>query len=251
MIRAILCGCSGAMGKAITTAAEKDPNINIVCGIDRRPIDADFLVVKDFSKIECTADVIIDFSHPSLLDDELAYCQSHGLPVLLATTGYDSTQIQKINQASEKIAIFRTANMSLGINLMDMLCRQAAKLLGDGFDIEIIEKHHNQKVDAPSGTALMLADGINEATGNDYTYQFDRHAKRQKRDPKEIGISSIRGGSIVGEHTVLFAGSGEMLEIKHTAFSKDVFAVGALKAASWIADKPAGIYNMKDLIEKN
>ncbi len=249
MIKVVLSGCNGAMGRTITDAVGNFENLQIICGFDRESREAPYPIVSDFNNIDETPDVIIDFSHPSVLAGELEYCVQNNVPVVLASTGYSAAQIEEIKSAAEKIPVFYTANMSLGVNLMNALCQQAAKILGDSFDIEIIEKHHNQKVDAPSGTALLLADGINAAMDERYTYEFDRHSKRKKREKNEIGISAVRGGTIVGEHTVLFAGNNECFEIKHTAFSKTVFANGALNAATWLVDQPAGLYDMKNFLK--
>lgn len=248
MIKVVLSGCNGAMGKTITEAAGNFNDIEIVVGFDKAKSDTPYPVVSDFEMIDQDVDVVIDFSHPSVLENELSFCLKNKIPVVLASTGYSTEQIKQIKAAAEKIPVFYTANMSLGVNLMDALCRQAAKVLSHQFDIEIIEKHHNQKVDAPSGTALLLADGMNEVLDNEFTYAFDRHSRRKKRDNKEIGISSLRGGTIVGEHSVIFAGNNECLEIKHTAFSKTVFANGALNAALWLTHQSAGLYDMKNFL---
>ncbi len=248
MIKAVLSGCNGAMGKTITEAIENFENMQVVCGFDKEIKDAPYPIVTDFSDLTVEADVVIDFSHPSVLESELKFCLHKKIPLVLASTGFSVQQIEMIEEASKSIPIFYTANMSLGVNLMDALCRQAAKVLSPQFDIEIIEAHHNQKVDAPSGTALLLADGINEALEEPYNFEFDRHSKRKKREKKEIGISSVRGGTIVGEHTVLFAGNNECIEIKHTAFSKTVFANGALNAAMWLVNQPVGLYDMKNFL---
>ncbi len=248
MIKVVLSGCNGAMGKTITEAAGNFNNLEITVGFDKTTSNAPYPVISDFNDIHETVDVIIDFSHPSVLNSELSFCLKNKVPVVLASTGYSTEQINQIKEAAKQIPIFYTANMSLGVNLMDALCQQAAKVLFDQFDIEIIEKHHNQKVDAPSGTALLLADGMNQALNNRYTYAYDRHSRRKKRDKNEIGISSLRGGTIVGEHSVIFAGNNECLEIKHTAFSKTVFANGALNAALWLTKQPAGLYDMKNFL---
>lgn len=249
MIKAVLSGCAGAMGKNVAAAAGSYDTIKIICGYDKEKINADFPVVTDFNDIKIIPDIVIDFSHPSVLNNELSFCIEHHIPLLLATTGYNSEQISEIKKAAKQIPIFFTANMSLGVNLMNALCAKAAPILSDRFDIEIIEKHHNQKVDAPSGTALLLADTINSALECEYSYEFDRHSKRKKRNKKEIGISSVRAGGIVGEHTVLFADENECLEIKHTAFSKSVFATGALNAACWLVLQQPGLYDMKNFLE--
>lgn len=249
MVKVVLSGCNGAMGQTIAEAVGNFENIEIVCGFDKVSKQSPFPIVTDFADVDTNANVVIDFSHPSVLESELKFCVEHNIPVVLASTGYTAEQIEQIKEASKSIPVFYTANMSLGINLMDALCGQAAKILSPHFDIEIIEAHHNQKVDAPSGTALLLANGINDALDERYNYEFDRHSKRKKREKKEIGISSIRGGTIVGEHTVLFAGNNECIEIKHTAFSKTVFANGALNAASWLINQPAGLYDMKNFLK--
>jgi len=250
MIKAVLSGCNGAMGRTITEAVGGFENINIVYGFDKESKEAPYPIVSNFDDIKENVDVVIDFSHPSVLQAELDFCIKNNVPAVLASTGYSSVQIDQIKEAATSIPIFYTANMSLGINLMNALCQQAAKILSPQFDIEIVEAHHNQKVDAPSGTALLLADGINEVLDQKYNYEFDRHSKRKKREKKEIGISSIRGGTIVGEHTVLFAGNNECIELKHTAFSKTVFANGALNAAMWLVNQPAGLYDMKNFLKK-
>lgn len=244
----LLTGISGVMGQNIVKISAETPGTNVVAGVDVRSSLTDIPVYEKFSDVKERPDVVIDFSHPSVLEAELTYCTTNRIPVVIAATGYNAEQADAIRKAAETIPVFYSANMSLGVNLMDALCRKAAAVLGDRFDIEIVEKHHNRKIDAPSGTALMLANGINETMNDRYTYVFDRHGRRQKRDQKEIGISSIRGGTIAGEHSVIFAGNQEVLEIKHEAFSREVFAVGALKAAEWIVGKPAGLYDMKNLI---
>ncbi len=247
MTRIILCGCSGHMGKTISELAANYDDLKIVAGVDlKNNLCYDYPVYNDLNKVKEQADVLIDFSHPSLLKSILDYCISKSLPAVIATTGNDNNNIELIHKASAQIPVFFTYNMSLGINLMTELIQKAQAVLGDKFDIEIIEKHHNQKIDAPSGTAIMLADALNN--NNEYTNVYDRHSTRNKRCKNEIGISSIRGGTIVGEHTVLFAGTDETIEITHTAYSKKIFGSGALKAALWLNKKPAGMYSMKDLI---
>ena len=251
MTRIIMCGCNGKMGRVISQLVNEDENAEIVAGVDISGEQLDTYPV--FTKItECNveADAVIDFSAPAALDDILSVGLAKNLPLVLCTTGYNEEQLAKINEASKKVAILRSANMSLGINLLLGLVQAAAKVLSDAnFDIELVEKHHNQKVDAPSGTALALADAINEALNNEYNYKYDRSAERVKRDKKEIGISAVRGGTIVGEHEVIFAGTDEVIEFKHTAYSKSVFATGAVEAGKFLKGKPAGLYDMKDVIQ--
>ena len=246
----ILCGCCGHMGNAITELCEKDESINIVAGVDAYDSGKmSYPVFPSFNAVEKKADVIIDFSNPSVLDSMLNYAQSTNTPVVIATTGYDDEQLAKIKAASEKVAVFFTFNMSLGINLLCALAKTATKVLGNNFDIEIIEKHHNQKRDAPSGTAIMLANAISEELERKPLYEYDRHSKREKRPKNEIGIHSVRGGTIVGEHEVLFAGTDEVVSLKHQATSKKVFAGGAINAAKFLKGKRSGMYSMEDIIK--
>ena len=244
MIKVIICGASGKMGGFVADACKNDGEIQVVAGVDKISSNQAFPIFSDFKSINVDADVIIDFSHPVLLDSILEYAISKNIAVVLATTGYSDGQIEQINAASLKIPVFFTFNMSLGVNLICSLAKKAAAVLGNGFDIEIIEKHHNQKIDAPSGTAIMLANAVNSCFGGEKVYEYDRHSKRQKRSPKEIGIHSIRGGTIVGEHDVIFAGHDETVTISHSAQSKEVFAVGSVKAAKFLCGKPAGMYDM-------
>lgn len=250
MIRVIMCGCNGKMGRIITGLVAADENTEMVAGID--PFDNGQNSFPVFSSIkDCTvdADVIIDFSNPAAMDDLIAYSEDKKVPVVFCTTGLTPEQIDKIKELSTKVAALKSANMSLGINLLLKMLKQAASVLAPaGFDIEIVEKHHNQKLDAPSGTALALADSINEELDNSYEYVYDRSTKRQKRDKKEIGISAVRGGTIVGDHDVIFAGEDEVITFSHTAYSKSVFAKGAVEAAKFLAGKPAGMYDMSDVI---
>ena len=251
MTKIIITGCSGKMGASLMNAAASRDDIEIVGGIDLvEPKNANFEYAKSFSELKCEADVIVDFSNPVVLDSMLAYAVEKRVPVVICTTGYSEEQKKKIFEASKEIAIFYSGNMSLGINLIIELSKKAAAVFGEGFDIEIVEQHHNQKLDAPSGTALMIADAISEVK-TDSEYVYDRHAYRKKRDKKEIGIHSIRGGNIVGEHEVIFAGQDEVLTISHSARSKTVFAVGALNAAVYMKDKKAGMYNMSDLLKNS
>lgn len=252
MINVILSGCNGKMGQVITGLVAEDNEINIVCGCDiNTQSTAGYPVYDNINKFEGKADVIIDFSHPNSFDNIVTYCQNTKTPVLMATTGLSAEQIEKLDKLSKEVAVFRSANMSIGINLLINLVKQAAVLLEDKFDIEIIEKHHNQKIDAPSGTALMIADEISESLCGKPEYVYDRHSQRKKRDKKEIGLHAVRGGTIVGEHNVLFAGNNEMIEIKHTATSKEVFAEGSIRAAKFLAGRRPGMYDMKNLIELN
>ena len=248
MIKVIICGASGKMGGFVANACKEGGNLQVVAGIDKVNLGQDFPIFDSFSKLNVTADVIIDFSNPALLDDILDYAVSTKTPVVLATTGYSQTQIEQINAASKIIPVFFTFNMSLGVNLICSLAKKAADILGDSFDIEIIEKHHNQKIDAPSGTAIMLANAVNSSFSDEKVYEYDRHSKRQKRSKKEIGIHSIRGGTIVGEHDVIFAGHDETITISHSAGSKEVFAVGSVKAAKFIFGKEAGMYDMNSIM---
>lgn len=250
MTKIIMCGCNGKMGRVISQLVKEDVNAEIVAGVDISGETQDaYPVFKKITECNVEADVVIDFSSPVALDDVLSVGIAKQLPLVLCTTGYTDEQVAKIKEASEKVAILRSANMSLGINLLLNLVQAAAKVLAAAdFDVELVEKHHNQKVDAPSGTALALADAINEALNNEYTYKYDRSAERVKRDKKEIGISAVRGGSIVGEHEVIFAGTDEVIELKHTAYSKAIFGKGAVSAAKFLAGKPAGMYSMKDVI---
>ena len=237
MIRAILCGASGKMGGFVASAAENDSEISIVAGVDKVNSGEKFPVFSSFSDINVDADIIIDFSNVALLDSMLDYALSQNIPLVIATTGYTEEQTGKIKKASEKIPIFFTFNMSVGVNLIAALAKKAASILGDGFDIEIIEQHHNQKIDAPSGTAIMLANAVNSVFGDSLNYEYDRHSVRRKRPKNEIGIHSVRGGTIVGKHDVIFAGHDEVITISHEAQSKEVFAVGAVRAAKFLYGK--------------
>lgn len=248
MIKAILCGASGRMGGFVSAAAEADDEIQIVAGVDKINNGENFPIFSAFADINVNADVIIDFSNPALLDSLLDYAVGSNTPAVIATTGYSDTQIEKIKAAAEKVPIFFSFNMSLGVNLIASLAKKAAQILGDGFDIEIIEKHHNQKLDAPSGTAIMLANTINSVFGDALNYEYDRHSVRRKRPKNEIGIHSVRGGTIVGEHDVIFAGHDEVITISHQAQSKEVFAVGAVRAAKFLCGKKAGLYDMSSIM---
>lgn len=243
-------GCNGKMGRVISQQVKEDDAVEIVAGIDFSGEQFDtYPVYKSLAECTVEADALIDFSSPAALEDILKTALERKLPLVLCTTGYQDEQLKKITQASEKIAILRSANMSLGVNLLLKLVQSAAKVLAEAnFDIEIIEKHHNQKVDAPSGTALALADSINEALLGEYAYTYDRSERKEKRPKKEIGISAVRGGTIVGEHEIIFAGTDEVIEFKHTAYSKAIFGKGAVAAAKFLNKKSAGMYQMSDVV---
>lgn len=242
-------GCNGKMGQVITRLVSEDSECEIVAGFDINPsIENTYPVYANPEEFTGEADVVIDFSHPSCLTGLLDYCKKRKLPVILATTGFSAEQKEEFTAASSEIPVFFSANMSLGINLIIALAKKATKLLEGNFDIEIVERHHNQKIDAPSGTALAIADAIDETLSYPAEYTYDRHSVRRKRGNHEIGLHAVRGGTIVGDHEVIFAGTDEVIELKHSAHSKEVFAVGAIKAAKFINSKPAGMYNMNDLI---
>lgn len=251
MINILLSGACGKMGNAVARCVAEDESLKIIAGVDKAEMLCDFPIYKSFDDVKVMPDVIIDFSHVTVLDSLLDFSIKNNIAVILATTGYSAEQIAKIKDASTKIPVFFTANMSLGVNLLCSLARSAAKILGGNFDVEIIEKHHNQKIDAPSGTALMLANAVNEVFDDKYTYEYDRHSKRQKRTKNEIGIHAIRGGTIVGEHDVIFAGHDEVITLSHAAQSKEVFAAGAVKAAKFIVGKACGMYDMSDILKLN
>lgn len=250
MTNIILRGCNGRMGQVITELVEADDNTIIVAGIDVNVNCMNKYPVYDsFTKCKVKADVIIDFSSPKNLTEMLDFAIREQSGIVLCTTGFTKEELVQIDEAAKKIPILRSANMSMGVNLMTKLLQEAAKVLANaGFDIEIVEKHHNKKVDAPSGTALALADAMNAVLNNEYEYKYDRSRERVMRDNKEIGISAVRGGTIVGEHEVIFAGTDEVLEIKHTAYSKAIFAKGAVQAAKFLPGKAPGMYQMSDVI---
>lgn len=251
MVRILMHGCNGKMGQVISRLAAAEDEVCIVAGIDARDDGHnDYPVFADIRDCTVEADVLIDFSVAAAVDNMLAYCVEKGLPCVLCTTGLSEAQLQAAEKASEKIALLRSANMSLGINLLLKLLKEAADtLLPAGFDVEIVEKHHNQKLDAPSGTALALADSINDECDGKYEYVYDRSQVRRKRSDKEIGISAVRGGTIVGDHDVIFAGEDEVITFSHTAYSKAIFAKGALQAAKFLKGKPAGRYDMSHVID--
>lgn len=250
MIKILMHGCNGKMGRMITEIAKQDQDVEIVAGVDKYTAVANvYPVFETISECDVDADAVIDFSNAGAVDELLDYCVEKKLPVVLCTTGLSEEQLANVKEVSEKIAVLKSANMSMGINLLLKLLKDAAKVLAPaGYDMELVEKHHNQKLDAPSGTALALADSINGALGNEYEYVYDRSQVRKKRDAKEIGISAVRAGTIVGEHEVIFAGTDEVIEFKHTAYSRSVFAKGAVEAAKFLAEQKSGMYDMGDVI---
>ena len=250
MTKVIMHGCNGHMGRVITDIIKNTEGIELVAGVDKyTKVPNDYPVFESIDACDVEADVIIDFSNAAAADELLDYCVEKQVPVVLCTTGLSEEQLEKVEESAKKVAVLKSANMSLGINLLMKLLKEAAvKLAGDGFDVEIVEKHHNQKLDAPSGTALALADSINEAMDDRYEYIYDRSQVRQKRDKKELGISAVRGGTIVGEHEVIFAGTDEVITFKHTAYSRAVFAKGSITAAKYLKGKAAGLYDMSDVL---
>ena len=249
MLRLILVGCNGYMGRVVTDMAANDPAVSITAGVD---IDTkklnNYPVYTSPDDITEEADVLLDFSNPSALAGLLKYALTTKTPIILCATGYSTEQISEIEKVSEQIPVFRSGNMSLGINLLADLIKRACTVLGEDFDIEIVERHHRRKVDAPSGTAIMLADAAAEVMPGNPEYIYERESIRKPRSNNEIGISSVRGGTVVGVHDVIFAGEDEVLEIRHTAASRNVFASGAVKAAKYIKDKRPGMYTMKDVL---
>lgn len=251
MIKVMMHGCNGRMGQMITNLVEEDDQIEIAAGVDtftgrQNP----YPVFETIDKCDVDVDVVIDFSNAAAADGVLDYCAKKRIPLVFCTTGLSEEQLMKMKEASGQTAVLKSANMSMGINLLMKLLRDAAKVLAPaGYDIELVEKHHNQKLDAPSGTALALADSINEAMDGAYEYVYDRSQVRKKREKKEMGISAVRGGTIVGEHEIFFAGTDEVIEFKHTAYSRSVFGKGAVEAAKFLAGKPAGMYDMSDVVQ--
>lgn len=250
MTKVIMHGCNGKMGKTIAGLIAADDSIELVAGVDAFDDGSNsFPVFKSIEDCDVKADAVIDFSVAAAVDGLLDYCVEKQIPCVLCTTGLSKEQLAKVTEAAEKVAVLKSANMSLGINMLLKVLKEVAPMLaGAGFDIEIVEKHHNLKVDAPSGTALALGDSVNEALDNEYEYVFDRSSRREKRPVKEIGFSAVRGGTIVGDHDVIFAGMDEVVTFSHTAYSKAVFGKGAIQAAKFLKGKPAGLYNMSDVI---
>ena len=250
MVNILMHGCNGRMGQMIAGLLKGDADARIVAGVDTfTGLDNDFPVFADLDSCDVRADVVIDFSNAAAADGLLDYCVRTKTPVVLCTTGLSEAQLAKVEEAALQTAVLKSANMSLGINLLQKLLKEAAPVLAAaGFDVEIVEKHHNQKLDAPSGTAIALADAVNEASDGVYTYVYDRSGERRRRDPHEIGISSVRGGTIVGDHEVIFAGTDEVVTLQHTAYSRAIFGKGAISAAKFLAGKPAGRYDMSDVI---
>lgn len=250
MLKIAISGCNGRMGRVITEIVAQKEDMKVVAGFDLNTVKlADYPVYSDPLEFPGGCDVIVDFSSVAVTEHLLEYCRRTRTPVVICTTGHSEEQLAMIQEASKEIPVFRSGNMSIGINLMIEVLKKCASVLGSDFDVEIIEKHHNQKLDAPSGTALMLADAIKEELPYEAEYVYDRHERRGKRPPHEIGIHSIRGGTIVGEHSVIFSGRDEIIEIKHNANSREVFAVGAVNAAAFLARQTEpGLYNMSDVI---
>lgn len=250
MTNLILCGCNGKMGAAVQNFVNQREDCSIVAGVDiSSNSNSSFPVYRSLSDVKETAQVVVDFSHPAALSSILEYCRSHkGVAAVLCTTGYSAEQTKEIQEAAKELPLFYSRNMSLGVNLLIELAKKAEAVLGDAFDVEIVEMHHNQKIDAPSGTALMIADAINQVRDNSMNYVYDRHSQRKKREKKEIGLHSVRGGTIVGEHQVIFAGQSEVITLSHSAQSKELFAAGAVNAAVYMAGKAPGLYDMSHLI---
>lgn len=249
MVRIAIVGCNGKMGYFVADAVSQRDDCVTAFGVDAfGESKFDFDLYRSFAEVKDVPDVIIDFSNPAVLDDMLEFAAANSVPCVICTTGYSPEQVEKVKEASKKIAVFYSGNMSLGINLLIELAKKATKVLGKEFDIEIIEKHHNLKLDAPSGTALMIADNISDTLDEEPQYVYDRHSYRKKRSKNEIGIHSVRGGTIVGEHEVIFAGRDEVVTVSHQAQSKEVFAVGAVNAAVFLANQSAGMYDMSDLL---
>ncbi len=251
MVKMIMHGCNGRMGRMIAGIVKDDPVIEIVAGVDLNTQEADgFPVVSSIEQVTEDADVVVDFGNASAVDKVIDWCIEKKIALVECTTGLSEEALDKIGKAASSIPMFKSANMSLGINIIQKILREnAAKLAEAGFDIEIVEKHHRTKLDAPSGTALALADSVNEGLANRKDYVFDRSDRRMVRPDTEIGISAVRGGTIVGDHDVIFAGQDEVITFSHSAYSRAVFAKGAVEAAKFVADKPAGAYDMSNVLE--
>ncbi|WP_026522598.1 4-hydroxy-tetrahydrodipicolinate reductase [Butyrivibrio sp. VCB2001] len=251
MVKMIMHGCNGRMGHVIVDLCKEDQDIQVVAGVDAFGENTyDFPVFKSLSECNVDADVIVDFSNASAVDGLLDYCTAKGIPVVLCSTGLSAEQLDKVKEASSKVAVLKSANMSVGVNALIKVLKEVSPLFAAaGFDIEIVEKHHNQKLDAPSGTAIALADSINESLNNEYEYVNDRSTRREKRPVKEIGISAVRGGTIVGDHDVIFAGHDEVVTLSHRAYSRAIFGKGAIQAAKFLAGKSAGMYDMSDVLQ--
>ena len=251
MVKMIMHGCNGRMGHVIVDLCKEDQEIQVVAGVDAFGENTyDFPVFKSLSECNVDADVIVDFSNASAVDGLLDYCVAKAIPVVLCSTGLSAEQLDKVKEASAKVAVLKSANMSVGINALIKVLKEVSPLFAAaGFDIEIVEKHHNQKLDAPSGTAIALADSINESLNNEYEYVNDRSTRREKRPVKEIGISAVRGGTIVGDHDVIFAGHDEVVTLSHRAYSRAIFGKGAIQAAKFLAGKSAGMYDMSDVLK--
>ena len=250
MTKMIMHGCNGRMGHVIVDLVKEDADIEVVAGVDAFGENSyDFPVFKSLDECNVEADVIVDFSNASAVNGLLDYCVAHQIPVVLCSTGLSPEQLDKVKEASAKVAVLKSANMSVGVNALLKVLKEVSPLFAAaGFDIEIVEKHHNQKLDAPSGTAIALADSINESLNNEYEYVYDRSTRREKRPVKEIGISAVRGGTIVGDHDVIFAGHDEVVTLSHRAYSRAIFGKGAIQAAKFLAGKGAGMYDMADVL---
>ena len=250
MVKMIMHGCNGRMGQMITGIVAKDPEIEIVAGVDINDKELNgYPVFKSISDVNVEADVVVDFGATAAIDNLLDWCKNTKTPCVVCTTGLSEEQVNKVSETAKSVAMLRSANMSLGINTLIKLLKEATNVFANaGFDIEVVEKHHRMKLDAPSGTALALADAVNEAANNEYTYVYDRSQRRQQRDDKEIGISAVRGGTIVGDHDVIFAGEDEVITFSHTAYSRAVFGKGAIQAAKFLFDKEPGLYTMADVV---
>lgn len=250
-MKLIVSGCGGTMGKVLTQMIQEQTDCQLAAGFDpREESSQSFPVFHRWEDWNGSCDGVIDFSHPDNLDGLLRFVGTNKVPAVIATTGFTQQQIDRIHKASLEVPVFFSANMSLGVSLMRELCVKAAKVLGGQYDVELVEKHHHMKVDAPSGTALMLADAVSEALPYQPRYVYDRHSVRAKRDPHEIGIHSVRGGTLVGEHEMIFAGEDEVITITHTAYSKKIFAQGAINASRFLQGKKPGLYTMADLVEQ-